>query len=169
MTLLTSGPAPDPEKLEAARLALRMAYDICSKMLQGYAEGEMSFHDFARSVRRALAANSDSKFERRRALGELIERALETMPAGAVHKNKRQRWLCQAAYEMVEVVGQLGYSITVKPARGKRLTAFDKVAEVMRVWGIDQCNTADSVRHHRDAHRRLLAIPGIENTGCDEA
>lgn len=154
-TLLTSGAAPDPEKVEAERETIDLAIELCGDHLSSYRDGGMTLDAFLRAARRVLSVNGVSAFDRRKALGELVELALDFTPKKA-RAGVRQRRFEKLAFDLVEIVhAREGFKYDRRPDDGSR-SALDRAAEIFRLRGITA--SSSTVEKLRGAYMKHTGI-----------
>lgn len=142
-TLLTQGWKPPTEEELNQRKNADQALDVCrlilSKILEAYAEGELTFETSVKQAAQAIKAEHIPKdFQRQKMLGAFTAHICDITPKPRSRRSSRKYpdWVKNAAIGLIEIVHEKE-GLKKERISSTGMTAYERTSEIMNMRGIE--------------------------------
>lgn len=116
--------------------AAEFARYVVQCLVNGYADGEVTFHDFCSRCHDALAVEAIPPYVRLKLLGAAVEFALSSDPPKRAGQKARPMWLAELCHLAVLDIVKNESLPLVRESKTNQTTAFERAAEVLGGLGI---------------------------------
>lgn len=116
--------------------AAEFANYVVQCLVNGYADGEVTFHDFCSRCHDALAVEAIPPYVRQKLLGAAVEFALSWDPPKRASRKARPMWLAELCHLAVLDIVKNESLPLVRESKTNETTAFERAVKVLAGRGI---------------------------------